>query len=61
MINKISFTVKGDYREMTLCRDEGSRFVEMQYSYGNGCAYARFELADLKKAVEILGGQEDEG
>lgn len=59
MINKISFTVKGDYREMTLCRDNGSRFVEVQYNYGHGCAFARFEFADLKKAVEILEGQDD--
>ena len=60
MINKVSFTLKGDYQTMTLCRDNGSRFVEMQYSYGNGCAFARFELADLKKAVAILEGQDDE-
>lgn len=60
MINSISFTVKGDYKEMTLSRDDGSRWVEMQYHYSNGCAYARFELADLKKAVAILEGQDDE-
>ena len=60
MINKVSFTVKGDYQAMTLCRDNGSRFVEMQYSYGNGCNYARFELADLKKAVELLEEQDDD-
>jgi len=60
MINSISFTVKGDYSAMRLTREDGSRWVEMQYQYGNGCAYARFELADLKKAVEILEGQDDE-
>lgn len=59
MINKVSFTVKGDFSEMTLSRDEGSRFVEMSYHYRNGMSMARFELADLKKALELLESQEE--
>lgn len=57
MINKVSFTMKGDYYEMTMSRDEGSRFVEMSFHYHNGMSMARFELADLKKAVELLEAQ----
>lgn len=34
MINKISFTVKGDYREMTLCRDNGSRKDKLETPLG---------------------------
>lgn len=59
MINKISFTMKGDYYEMTLSRDDGSRFVEMQFHYHNGCRYASFELADFKKALAILEQAEE--
>ena len=60
MINKVTFTLKGDYYEMTMSRDEGSRFVEMSFHYHSGMMMARFELADLKKAVELLEAQEDE-
>lgn len=59
MINKVTFTLKGDYYEMTLSRDEGSRFVEMSFHYHSGMRMARFELADLKKAVELLEAQEE--
>lgn len=54
MINKVTFTLKGDYYEMTMSRGEGSRFVEMQFHYHNGCRYASFELEDFKKALAIL-------
>lgn len=60
MINKVVFTLKGDYYEMALSRDEGSRFVEMAFHYHSGVRMAQFELADLKKAVELLEAQEDE-
>lgn len=62
MINRVTFTVKGDYNEMALRRDEGSSEVEMQFHYYNGCRYARFKFEDLKKAVEVLeeaGGARD--
>lgn len=58
MINKVSFTMKGDYYEMTLSRDEGSRFVDMSLHYHNGMRMAHFELEDFKKAVELLEAQE---
>jgi len=54
MINSVSFDLKGDYNNLSLTREEGSRFVQMTYHYHSGCAYARFEFEDLKKAVEIL-------
>lgn len=60
MINRISFTVKGDYNEMTLHREADSNWVEMQYHHYNGCAFARFRFEDLKKAVELLEGQSDD-
>lgn len=58
MIDRISFTVKGDYNEMTLRRDEGSSKVEMQFHHYNGCSFATFDFKDLKKAVEILSGED---
>lgn len=61
MINKVSFTVKDDYNEITLRRDEGSSQVQMQLHYYNGCKFATFNFEDFKKAVEILetaGGTE---
>ena len=60
MIDKISFTtVRGDYYELALRLVNGSSCVEMQLSYSNGCQYARFKFEDIKKAVEILGEQDN--
>ena len=59
MISKITFTVKGDYSEMSLGRDEGSQFVDMEFHRHGGCSYATFKFEDLKKAVEILSAAEE--
>ena len=60
MINKVEFTVKGDYTEMTLSRSEGSRWIEMAYHYPKGASFARFELKDLEKALAILKEADNE-
>ena len=61
MIDKVAFTVKGDYNEMTLCRDEGSRWIEMQFHRHCSVSFARFKLEDLKMALAILdcAGEEE--
>lgn len=60
MIENVSFTVKGDYNELTLKRKGGNNYVELQFMYYNGCQYARFKFDDLKKAVEILSEQDND-
>ena len=60
MINKVTLTLKGDFKELQLSRDEGSRFIDMQFHAHNGAWFANFKLADLKRALELLDDTESE-
>lgn len=60
MIESIEFTVKGDYQSITMHREEGSNKVRMDFHYYNGMAMATFDFRDMKKAVEVLSGEDDE-
>lgn len=54
MINRISFTVKGDYDELTFRRSEDSPNCEINFHRHSGMSIARFLFADLRKALNVL-------
>lgn len=60
MINRVEFTVKGDYESIGLRRNEGSNKVELMFVHYRGCSFMTCDFADLKKAVEILEGDSDD-
>ena len=58
MIKKITITSEGDFDKITFSREKKSSYIDMEFSYHNGCRYSSFKLEDMIKVIEILKDQE---